>query len=101
MSMLSKLKQFKDLREQGKKIQNLLADESVTVDAAGNKVILTMNGNLELTGLVIDDEMLSPNKKEKLQEAIKDAHKEALKKMQRTIAMKMQQSGDFKIPGLN
>jgi DNA-binding YbaB/EbfC family protein len=99
--MLNKLKQFKDLREQGKKMQNLLADESVTVRAAGDKVVLTMNGNLELAAVVIDDEMLSPDKKEKLQSAIKEAHADALKKMQRTIATKMQQSGDFKIPGLN
>ena len=99
--MLNKLKQFKDLREQGKKMQNLLADESVTVRAAGDKVVLTMNGNLELAAVVIDDEMLSPDKKEKLQSTIKEAHADALKKMQRTIATKMQQSGDFKIPGLN
>ena len=99
--MLNKLKQFKDLREQGKKMQNLLADESVTVRAAGDKVVLTMNGNLELAAVVIDDEMLSPDKKEKLQSAIKEAHADALKKMQRTIATKIQQSGDFKIPGLN
>jgi len=101
MSMLTKLKQFKDLREQGKKMQSLLADESVTVRAASDKLVLTMNGNLELSAIAIDDELLSPDKKEKLQSAIKDAHADALKKMQRTIASKMQQSGDFKIPGLN
>ena len=101
MSMLNKLKQFKDLREQGKKMQSLLADESVTVRAAGDKVVLTMNGNLELSAVVIDNEMLAPDKKEKLQNAIKEAHADALKKMQRTIAMKMQQSGDFNIPGLS
>ncbi len=99
--MLNKLKQFKDLREQGKKMQSLLADESVTVRSAGDKVVLTMNGNLELSAVVIDDELLAPDKKEKLQNAIKEAHADALKKMQRTIAMKMQKSGDFNIPGLS
>lgn len=99
--MINKLKQFKDLREQGKKMQSLLADESVTVHAAGDKVVLTMNGNLELSAVAIDDELLAPDKKEKLQNAIKEAHADALKKMQRTIAMKMQKSGDFNIPGLS
>lgn len=99
--MFSKLKQFKDLREQGKKLQNLLGDESVTVDKVGGKVVLTMNGNLEITGLAIDNEMLSPGKKTDLEKAIKEAHAEALKKMQRTIALKMQQSGEFNIPGLS
>jgi DNA-binding protein YbaB len=100
MSMLGKLKQFKDLREQGKKMQSLIEGETVTTRAAGDKVVLTMDGNLKITGLAIDDEIMSIDKKEKLQEAIKDAHGEALKKMQRTIAMKMQSSGDFNLPGM-
>jgi len=99
--MLNKLKQFKDLREQGKKMQSLLADESVTVRAASDKLVMTMNGNLELSAIAIDDELLAPDKKEKLQNAIKEAHADALKKMQRTIATKMQQSGEFNIPGLS
>lgn len=101
MSMFSKLKQFKDLRDQGKKLQDLIGGETVTVDKAGGKVVLTMNGNLEMTGLAIDDNMLVSDKKSELEKAIKEAHAEALKKMQRTIAMKMQQSGEFNIPGLS
>ena len=91
MSVFSKLKQFKDLREQGKKLQGALAGESVTTHSNG--VALTMDGNLQLTGVAIDDEMLNPAKKEKLQNAIKDAHGEALKKMQRVMAGKMQAMG--------
>ena len=93
MSVFSKLKQFKDLREQGKKLQGALAGESITVREAGDKVVLTMDGNLGITGLAIDDELLNPAKKEKLQEAIKSAHGEALKKMQRVMAGKMQEMG--------
>jgi len=101
MSMFSKLKQFKDLREQGKKLQELLGDESVTVRTMSDKVVLTMDGNLQVSGLVIDPEVLSPDKKEKLESAIKEAHADALKKIQRVIATKMQESGDFKLPGMN
>ena len=42
MSMFSKLKQFKDLRDQSKKLQDVLAGESITVRAAGDKIVLTM-----------------------------------------------------------
>ena len=91
MSVFSKLKQFKDLREQGKKLQGALAGESVTTHSNG--VALTMDGNLQLTGVAIDDEMLNPAKKEKLQNAIKDAHGEAAKKMQKIMAGKMQEMG--------
>jgi DNA-binding protein YbaB len=99
--MFSKLKQFKDLREQGKKLQDMLAGESVTVDAMGKQVVLTMDGNLQITGLAIADEAIGLDKKEKLQNAIKEAHSDALKKMQRTIALKMQQSGEFNMPGMS
>ncbi|HSR88902.1 MAG TPA: YbaB/EbfC family nucleoid-associated protein [Candidatus Udaeobacter sp.] len=97
MSVFSKLKQFKDLRDQGKKLQGALAGESVT--SHNNGVALTMDGNLQLTGVAIDEEMLSPTKKEKLQNAIKDAHSDATKKMQKIMASKMQEMGGF--PGMN
>jgi len=101
MSMFSKLKQYKDLREQGKKLQGALAGESVTIRTAGEKVALTMDGNLQLTGLAIDDELLNPEKKEKLQNAIKEAHADALKKMQKIMASKMQAMGGFNLPGMS
>lgn len=91
MSVFSKLKQFKDLRDQGKKLQGALAGESATVTSGG--VALTMDGNFQLTGVAIDDELLNPAKKEKLQNAIKDAHSDAIKKMQRIMASKMQEMG--------
>jgi len=100
--MFNKLKQFKDLRDSAKEMQNALSQETVTVDAAGGKVVLTMDGNLSLTGIAIDDSMLSAVNKDKLQNAIKDAHKDALKKMQRIMAMKMKEMGGLpNIPGMS
>jgi len=96
MSMIGKLKQFKDLRQQGKKMQSALADESTTVNEGG--VTMTMDGNLQMNGLAIDEDMLTPNKKQKLENAIKDAHKSALKKMQRVMASKMQNMEGFEMP---
>ena len=97
--MFSKLKQFKDLRDQSKKLQDVLAGESITVRAAGDKIVLTMDGNLQITGLAIDDELMAVDKKERLQSGLKDAHAEALKKMQRVMAGKMQEMGGLE--GLN
>ncbi len=99
--MFSKLKQFKDMRQQGKKLQGALAGESATARAAGDKVVLTMDGNLQMTGLAIDDELLTPNKKEILQNGVKDAHNDALKKMQRIMAGKMKEMGGFNLPGMS
>ena len=91
MSVFSKLKQFKDLRDQGKKLQDSLAGESATVSSGG--VSMTMDGNFKLTGVAIEEDLLNPTKKEKLQNAIKDAHDDAIKKMQRIMASKMQEMG--------
>lgn len=100
--MLQKLKQFKDLRAQAKKIQGALSQESVTVREANDSIVLTMDGNLQISGLAIDDALLDPSKKEKLIEGIKKAHEEALKKMQRIMAVKMKEMGGLPdIPGLN
>lgn len=100
--MFNKLKQFKDLRDQAKELQGKLSQESITVRAAGDKVVLTMDGNLQMTALAIDDEMMSVDKKNKLQDAIKEAHTDAMKKMQRIMAMKMKEMGGLpNIPGLN
>jgi len=93
MSVFSKLKQFKDLREQGKKLQGSLSQESTTSHSGG--VAITMDGNLQMTGVAIDEELLNPAKKERLQNSIKDAHADALKKMQKIMASKMQEMGGF------
>lgn len=100
--MFNKLKQFKDLRDQAKILENALSQESVVVSGAGGKVSLTMNGNLTITNVTIDPELLHPDKKERLEGAIKEAHSDGLKKMQRVIATKMKDMGGLpQIPGLN
>lgn len=100
--MFDKLKQFKDIRDQAKQLQDMLGKESVSADAVGGKVSLTIDGNLAITALKIDDELLAPDKKDKLVAGIKEAHSEGLKKMQRIMAMKMKEMGGLpNIPGLN
>ncbi|MBI5221923.1 MAG: YbaB/EbfC family nucleoid-associated protein [Candidatus Magasanikbacteria bacterium] len=98
--MFNKLKQFKDLRSQGKKLQNTLSEEKTTVSSGG--VSLTMDGNLRIISIDISAELLNPDKKEKLQNAIKDAHEEALKRMQKVMAMKVREMGGLpQMPGLS
>ena len=83
-------------------MQSALAEESVTVKTAGDKIVMTMDGNLKMTGLAIDPELLRPDNQQKLQEGIKDAHAEAMKKMQRIMAAKMKEMGGLpNIPGLS
>ena len=100
--MFSKLKQFKEMRDQAKDLQGKLSQESATANVAGGKVMLTLDGNLTMTALAIDDELLAPDKKDRLQNAIKEAHGDAVKKIQRIMAVKMKEMGGLpNIPGLS
>ena len=98
--MFNKLKQFKDIRSQAKDLQNKLSEESVSIN--NNGVTLTMDGNLKIIKLNIDQSLLAPEKKNKLETAIKDAYEDAMKKIQRIMAMKMKEMGGLpNIPGLS
>jgi nucleoid-associated protein EbfC len=100
--MFNKLKQFKDMRSQAKTMQSALAEESVTVRASGDSLVMTLDGNLKMTGLAIGDDLMGAENKNKLQDSIKDAHADAMKKMQRIMATKMKEMGGMPdIPGLS
>jgi DNA-binding protein YbaB len=97
--MFNKLKQFNDLRKQANDLKTMLAQESVEVENKAVKMV--MDGNQEIKSFELKAEMLSANNKTELEKSIKEAIAESIKKVQRKMAMKMQQSGDFKFPGMN
>lgn len=91
--MFNKLKQIKDLRSQAKQMQSALSEESVTIEKDGNK--LTMNGNLEVTEIIINKDL----SQEKLQDSLRSCANDAIKKVQKLMARKMQEMGG--LPGLS
>ena len=91
--MFNKLKQFKDLRSQAKTMQDALAQESVTEEKNGVKI--TLNGNMEVINLSLN-ESLSKSAQE---DAVKHCFNDAVKRAQRLMAKKLQDMGGF--PGLN
>lgn len=100
--MFNKLKQFRDMRTQAKDLQSKLSQESATGTAAFNKVSITMDGNLTITNLTIDNELMVVEKKQKLIDALRDAHGDVMKKVQRIMATKMKEMGGLpNIPGLS
>jgi len=98
MSLFSQLKQVTDLKDQAKKLQKELELEVVDAEKSGVKI--TINGNQEIKKVEIIDQNLLANK-EKLENAIKDATNESIKKVQMVMAKKMQSMGGLNIPGLN
>lgn len=85
--MFNKLKQFKDLRNQAKTLQNALAEESVEYETSGVKIV--MNGNLEITALTISPSISSNS----LQGILTDAINETIKRAQKVMAKKVQAMG--------
>jgi hypothetical protein len=97
--MFNKLKQFKDLRNQAKQLQGELAQETAEGTAEWNKIKVLANGNMEILSVQIDPELISVDKKEKLENGIKEAANSAIKKAQSLMAEKVKSSG-FKMPEL-
>ena len=97
--MFNKLKEVKDMRDQAKQLQNQLSQESVIISAEGGKVNLVMDGNQTVVSLDIDPELLAPDKKDTLEKSLRGAFNDAVKKIQRVVAQKMQE-GNIKMPNL-
>ncbi len=91
--MFSKLKQFQDLRSQAKTMQNALAQETVTEEKNGVKIVL--NGNMEVMSVTLNESLSISAQAE----TVKSCFNDALKRAQRLMAKKLQDMGG--IPGMN
>ena len=85
--MFNKLKQFKDLKDQAKNLQNMMADEKETVSKNG--ITVTINGNFQIESLTIELDL----EKDKIADILKEVINDGMKKIQRNIAQKMQGMG--------
>lgn len=99
MTMFSKLKQFKDIRDQAKKIQDVLKDVVVEGAGAWGKIKMKMNGSQEVTFVSIDPELLTD--RAKLEAGVKEACNDTMKKAQRAMAEAMKKNGGLDLPGLS
>lgn len=98
--MFEKIKQLKNLRNQAKQMKETLGEEVVNASAASGKVNLVMNGNQEVLAVEIDPSMLVPEKRDELENAIKEAVNDGIQKVQKIMMQKFQ-AGGFNIPGLS
>ena len=89
--MFNKLKQFKDLRDRAKQLQEELGKETIQGSAGWGKVKIDINGNQTITNVSIDPSAMDD--REKLQEMIKEAANDAIQKMQKVMAQKLKETG--------
>ncbi len=98
--MFNKIKHLQDLRKQAKHLQDELALEIVEHTNSG--VSIKMNGNQEILSFTITEELAKSGNKTKIEQAVKIAFEEILKKLQRKMAEKMMKGksiNDIQIPG--
>ena len=95
--MLDKLKNMNNLRKQASQMKKSLEEEKITVETYNGRVKLTINGNQDIEELFIDEDVLKPENKNMLEQEIKRAFKDAMKKLQNIMVKKMQ-SGEINLP---
>lgn len=97
--MFNKLKQFKDMASMAKKaqeLQSMLSQEKVTGSTQSDKITVTINGNFGCEGVHIDASLLTADNQRKLEDGVKEAMADAIKKIQGVMAAKMKsQMGDM------
>lgn len=98
MTLFSKLKQIQDLKKKAGELKNLLKDETAEINSDGIKII--MDGNQEVLEIDLNETLLNPEEKEKLEKILKNNFNEAIKKVQRLMAEKIRTSG-IEMPNFN
>ena len=87
--MFNKLKQFKEMRDQGKHMKAMMDNIVVVGGGVNNTVMITMNGSHEVLGVEVQEGA----DKATLERAIKDAIDDANKKLQSELMKVMQANG--------
>lgn len=93
--MFSKLKQFKNLRDKAKVMQDTLARETVEGAGGWGKVKIAINGNQQVLSVTIDPSAMED--KTKLEGWIREAMNDAIQKMQKVMQTKLRDVGGLDI----
>ena len=96
------MKQFQQMQAKMEEIQAELEQTEIEGTAGGGMVKATVNGKLDVTGIVIDPEVVDPDDVEMLQDLILAAISQGKEKAQQLQQEKMSAlTGGLNIPGMN
>ena len=100
-NMQNIMKQAQAMQEQMAKVQEQAAAKTVSGTAGGGIVTVTVNGAMQIVGVVMDPEVVKSGDVEMLQDLVVAAANDALRKAQEMMAEGMKSvTGGMKIPGL-
>jgi nucleoid-associated protein EbfC len=95
------MKQAQAMQEQMAKVQEQAAAKTVSGTAGGGIVTVTVNGAMQIVGVVMDPEVVKSGDVDMLQDLVTAAANDALRKAQEMMAEEMKSvTGGMKIPGL-
>ncbi len=102
--MQKQLKQLQQMQAEMEKTQAELAERELTTTAGGGAIEVTVNGNKEITKLVIDKDVVDPDDVEMLQDLVMAAVNEAMRQVEELVESEMNKItggfGGMGIPGL-
>ncbi|MFH1091156.1 MAG: YbaB/EbfC family nucleoid-associated protein [Pseudomonadota bacterium] len=95
------VKEAQKMQERIAKLQEELAEKTVTATSGGGMIAVEANGAQEIISIKIEKEVVDPGDVDMLQDLILAAVNEALNKSRETAAAEMQKiTGGMSIPGL-
>ena len=101
MNMNEIMKQAQEMQQKLSRVQNELADKSVTASVGGGMVSVTVSGRNELLSIHIDKQVINPEDQTMLQDLIVSAVNEGIKKAQDMAQAEMRKlTGGINIPGI-
>jgi len=101
MNMNNLMKQAQKMQKQMAEMQEQLADRTLEISAGGGAVKVTINGEKQITSLVISPDVIDPDDVEMLQDLVMSAVNEAIRQMDETVNSQMQKiTGGMNVPGL-
>lgn len=100
-NMGNMVKQAQKLQARMMKLQEELAERTVTASAGGGMVQVVANGRQQVVSIAIEKEVVDPEDVEMLQDLVLAAVNEALSKSQEMVSGEMGKlTGGMSIPGL-
>jgi DNA-binding YbaB/EbfC family protein len=100
-NMQQAMKQMQKMQAEMNRVQEELADQTVTATAGGGAVKVEVTGKSVLRAITIDPEVISSDDLEMLQDLVLAAVNEGLKKAQDLAETELGKvTGNIKIPGL-
>ena len=95
------MKQAQKLQAKMIKLQDELAERTVTASAGGGMIEVTANGRQQIAAIVIDPEVVDPEDVDMLQDLVMAAVNDALTKSQEMVSQEMGKlAPGMNIPGL-